>query len=738
VAADSLVTLSGVLRDGSGAPIADQSIELGSAGISVSTRTNETGYYSLDAATGSYGFFVHIPGGGVGTTLTLSADRTLDITLPSPVSVTLHVTDSAVPPNPVPGVVIQQTGQCYFTMPAADGVTFQGSFSELQTPTTDSSGTAVMSELPCPSLGATVPPTFRLTPPQGLGVAPAQVALTPFTTDVTYNVALAGALAGSTASGTNVTVSPLITGGTATGVSLTFAQVTSAGTTSAALSNTGPAVPSNFQLASPPTYYDLSTTATHAGSITVCLTYDPTAYSDPSVVRLLHWNGSSWDDVTSSLDQTDHLVCGTTTSLSPFVVVQLLQQPQSISFGPLAARVYGAVPITLTATASSGLLVSYTAAGSCTVSGSTLTLTGAGTCAVTASQAGSASWAAAGSVSQSMTITTASLTISAISTSRTYGTLNPTLTPTYAGFVAGDTAASLTTAPTCVTTATASSPVGTYPIMCSGGISANYTFTSVAGTLTVNKAILTLTAGNQSKTYGTALTLGTTSFTTSGLANGDTVTRATLTSTGLAARASVGTYPIVPSAAVGTGLSNYAITYVAGTLTVKAKALNVTASNRTKTYGTALTLGTSAFTTSGLVNCDTVMRVTLTSTGTPGSAAVGTYPIVPSAAVGTGLSNYAITYVAGTLTITRANQTITFAALANRTLAQSPFTVSATASSGLIVTFTTMGACTSSGLNGHTITLIGLGTCTVVASQAGNVSYSPAPTVIQSFTVKRK
>jgi hypothetical protein len=132
------------------------------------------------------------------------------------------------------------------------------------------------------------------------------------------------------------------------------------------------------------------------------------------------------------------------------------------------------------------------------------------------------------------------------------------------------------------------------------------------------------------------------------------------------------------------------------------------------------------------------MRVTLTSTGTPGSAAVGTYPIVPSAAVGTGLSNYAITYVAGTLMITRANQTITFAALANRTLAQSPFTVSATASSGLIVTFTTMGACTSSGLNGHTITLIGLGTCTVVASQAGNVSYSPAPTVIQSFTVKRK
>jgi hypothetical protein len=60
------------------------------------------------------------------------------------------------------------------------------------------------------------------------------------------------------------------------------------------------------------------------------------------------------------------------------------------------------------------------------------------------------------------------------------------LTVGYSGFVNGDTAASLTTAPTVTTTGTASSAVGTYPITASGAVDANYTISYVAGTLTVN------------------------------------------------------------------------------------------------------------------------------------------------------------------------------------------------------------------------------------------------------------
>ena len=83
------------------------------------------------------------------------------------------------------------------------------------------------------------------------------------------------------------------------------------------------------------------------------------------------------------------------------------------------------------------------------------------------------------------------------------------------------------------------------------------------------------------------------------------------------------------------------------------------------------------------------------------------------------------------------SQTITFAKPANTTLAQSPLTVSATASSGLTVTFatTTPTVCSSSGTNGATITLLTVGTCTVQASQAGSAIYGPAPALSRSFTV---
>ena len=73
------------------------------------------------------------------------------------------------------------------------------------------------------------------------------------------------------------------------------------------------------------------------------------------------------------------------------------------------------------------------------------------------------------------------------------------------------------------------------------------------------------------------------------------------------AAAAVLPYSIVPSAAIGTGLGNYTITYVNGALTVNAATLTVTASNRTKTYGQAVIFAGTEFTTSGLVNPDTTL-----------------------------------------------------------------------------------------------------------------------------------
>ena len=80
------------------------------------------------------------------------------------------------------------------------------------------------------------------------------------------------------------------------------------------------------------------------------------------------------------------------------------------------------------------------------------------------------------------------------------------------------------------------------------------------------------------------------------------------------------------------------------------------------------------------------------------------------------------------------SQTITFGSLTNQTLGTAPFTLSATASSGLSVSFasTTTSVCT---VSGTTATLVAAGTCTIQATQAGNANYSAATPISQSFQV---
>lgn len=79
----------------------------------------------------------------------------------------------------------------------------------------------------------------------------------------------------------------------------------------------------------------------------------------------------------------------------------------------------------------------------------------------------------------------APLTVTAPSATIAYGGAVPALTPAYAGFIGGDTAASLTTQATCATTATSLSSPGSYPVTCSGASSPLYAITYVNGSITV-------------------------------------------------------------------------------------------------------------------------------------------------------------------------------------------------------------------------------------------------------------
>jgi hypothetical protein len=84
--------------------------------------------------------------------------------------------------------------------------------------------------------------------------------------------------------------------------------------------------------------------------------------------------------------------------------------------------------------------------------------------------------------------------------------------------------------------------------------------------------------------------------------------------------------------------------------------------------------------------------------------------------------------------VTQASQTITFGALSNQPLSASPITVSATASSGLTVSFNsrTPHVCT---VSGTTVTFVTTGTCTIQATQAGNADYAAASPVNDTFQV---
>ena len=177
--------------------------------------------------------------------------------------------------------------------------------------------------------------------------------------------------------------------------------------------------------------------------------------------------------------------------------VIITKASQTINFAQPATTVnYGASAIPLAATSTSGLPVAFAGtAGVCTVSGSTLNIIGAGTCSVTASQAGSNNYSAATALSRAIIVNPATLIVTASSPTVIYGDAIPTIAPGYTGFVNGDASVSLAAAPTCTTSYTRTSAVGSLPTTtCSGAIASNYSIRYVAGTVTILPMTQTITA----------------------------------------------------------------------------------------------------------------------------------------------------------------------------------------------------------------------------------------------------
>ena len=324
------------------------------------------------------------------------------------------------------------------------------------------------------------------------------------------------------------------------------------------------------------------------------------------------------------------------------------------------------------------------------------------------------------------TIDKVQLNVTASSHTVTYGDAAPSVTSTITGFVLGETTANLGTQPSCSTTYTQGSPVSgsQYPTSCSGGVSGNYSFNYINGTVTVNKRALTVTADNKSRGYGAANPALTASF--SGFIGSDNAANSTTGTAGLSTTATatspVGSYPI--TATVGTLASgNYSFTtFTNGTLSVTAVQLTVTANNQTRVYGAPNP--TLTYSITGFVNGEGVGALTGTPTITTSATATsapGTYPI--TAAVGTLANpNYTFTTANGTLTVTQASTTTTItnaAALGNPTSAGQSYAVNWTTSPVAPATGTPTGNVTVSDGTQTCTAAVAAGTCSLTSTTSG-------------------
>jgi hypothetical protein len=128
----------------------------------------------------------------------------------------------------------------------------------------------------------------------------------------------------NTPGGANVVVPLVDANGTSRG-SATFGQVSSGNNTYIVNPFTPPVpVPGTFSIGNPndpANYFNIYTLASYSGGVDVCLSYDENNIPGPETsLVLVHYNGSAWEDVTTSRDTVNNSICGHVSSLSPFAI----------------------------------------------------------------------------------------------------------------------------------------------------------------------------------------------------------------------------------------------------------------------------------------------------------------------------------------------------------------------------------------------------------------------------------
>jgi hypothetical protein len=305
---------------------------------------------------------------------------------------------------------------------------------------------------------------------------------------------------------------------------------------------------------------------------------------------------------------------------------------QSITFDPLADKTYGDSTFGVSATASSGLGVSFSiASGPATILGTNVTITGTGTVTVRASQAGNSAYEAATDVNQSFNVAAKPITVTADAKSKVFGDSDPTFT-----YVSSDLGATFSGA----LSRSSGETIGTYAIT-QGTLSAgtNYSISFVSANLTITAKPITVTADAKSKVYGDSDPTFTYVSSDLGASFSGALSRVT--------GETVGAYAITQGTlSAGT---NYNISFVSADLTITAKPITVTADAKSKVFADS----DPTFT---YVSSDLGASFSGSLSRTSGET-VGAYAITQGTlSAGT---NYNISFVSADLTITAKPITVT-------------------------------------------------------------------------------
>ncbi len=253
-----------------------------------------------------------------------------------------------------------------------------------------------------------------------------------------------------------------------------------------------------------------------------------------------------------------------------------------------------------------------------------------------------------------LSITRAVVTVTAQNDTRVYGETNPAFSVSYSGFKNGEDVGVLNSAATATSGAGLTTGIGSYAITASGASADNYSFNYVNGNLAITKALVTVTADHQTRTYGAADPVFTVSYI--GFKNGEgtgVLNSAATASSAAIVTDHVGDYVITAS---GADADNYDFAYVNGNLAITKATLTATASSDTREYGEANPAFTVSY--SGFVNGDDETHIDTYATATSANAFAnaGAHAVIASGAFD---DNYTFSYVDGVLNITKATLTVT-------------------------------------------------------------------------------